>query len=124
MEAGQPALLHQSSRGPLRAELATDDDKPDAIGEWAGFLASLRGCKEAYHRDKHIVVVTRPSGGTECTLPVCCLDSSLLLALTHQEKRVAESFPDSSVRGADGQKMKAEASSQRTCRESLQQQLL
>lgn len=35
MEGGQPALLHQSSRGPRGAELATDDDKPDAIRDWA-----------------------------------------------------------------------------------------
>lgn len=28
---GQSVLLHQSSRGPQRTELATDNDKPDAI---------------------------------------------------------------------------------------------
>lgn len=35
-QGGLPALLHQSSWGPRGAELATDDDKSDAIRDWAG----------------------------------------------------------------------------------------
>lgn len=41
MEGGQNALLHQSSRGPLGAEQAADDDKQDAIRDWARAWASL-----------------------------------------------------------------------------------